>query len=140
MEAWSFLHNLSKRNYSNTLSWGITAWTKINPERDFQPFNDEKISHLQTKVSWCKTTCNQRKINQIKTNITKTYIMCHQFSVISTKMKYLFSFLSKHKSITKNKNQWKIDSWKHQQNILIGAPNILTIKQTKILIRFDVNE
>ena len=100
----------------------------VNPERDFQPFNDEKNSHLRTKISWSKTTWNQKKIKvdldsnlhlsretrndaltisdtrssykMIKFN-KDTYIMCHQFSVISRKMKYLFSFLSKHKSITK---------------------------------------
>jgi len=27
----------------------------VNPERDFQPFNDEKNSHLQTKISRSKT-------------------------------------------------------------------------------------
>ena len=34
----------------------------INPEQDFQPFDDEKNSHPQTKISWSKTTWNQKKI------------------------------------------------------------------------------
>ena len=79
----------------------------VNPERDFQTFNDEKNSHLQTNISQSKTMLNQKKIRiwsgfepallqgnqdcrlshlrysaimQIEaslTKITKTYVMFH---------------------------------------------------------------
>ena len=55
--------------YSSIALWSVHTvmrnygmnqnFADVNPERDFQPFDDEKNSHLQTKISWSKTTWNQ---------------------------------------------------------------------------------
>lgn len=60
-------HGRNKKNvasHTRGISAGYTVmrnygmnenFADVNPERDFQPFNDEKNSHLQTKISRSKT-------------------------------------------------------------------------------------
>ena len=47
---WTLFYTVM-RNYSMNQDFA-----DINSVRDFQRFNDEKNSHLQTKSSWSKTT------------------------------------------------------------------------------------
>ena len=42
----------SKSVFTVMRNYGMNQnFADVNPERDFQPFNDEKNSHLQTKIS-----------------------------------------------------------------------------------------
>ena len=44
--------NNPQLRFTVTRNFGMNQnFADVNPEQDFQPFNDEKNSHLQTKIS-----------------------------------------------------------------------------------------